>query len=122
MMKTFGWRGCSGLRKAQVIGALIGVLATIVSGLIVYNSIVFPQHRDSNEFGFTLSETVWLLITLPARFLAGRFGMAFWRPNDSLEYTVIICASILLNGGLTALLASPFGWLRDWLNPRPAET
>ena len=53
--------------------------------------------------------------------LAGRFGLEFWRSRDTLEYILVICASVFLNGGLAALLAAPFGWLRDWLNPRRTE-
>ena len=109
MHTTREWSSLSNARKAQLIGALAGAVVTVLLGVVLYSSVVYPRH-DPYGFPFSRSDLLWFLLTLPMRLISKAVGFEWGLPIDDGEVAIRqIAASLLVNSALLALIATPFG-------------
>jgi len=117
MNALLDWSRYSDVRKAQVTGALVGALGTLLSGAILLPSVSRgpAAHPFVSHSFFSLGEVLWLWLTVPMRLvilLLGGMDFRWDLPVDGIEALQQLSIAVLANSILLGLLATPIGWLR----------
>jgi hypothetical protein len=99
---SFAWGSWSTARKVQNIGALVGFLATLGIGVLVFPSLSSQTHELVHRFPFTGGDMVWALTTLPTNLICflGGIRSATLRVDTPSEMAVCATVSGFVNAAL----------------------
>jgi hypothetical protein len=94
------WRGWSLIRRAQVIGGILGAVATVIPLMANAWHLELPSHSAKSELVFT----ILMYLMLPTIIFCRVFGI-------DANVSWIWFLPIMLNAGICILLATLFGWV-----------